>query len=433
VHKRFMLFLFFALVFSVSFWIAARTIFKIVFGETKKIIFINYRAFGHSILDSFGVYDFYGNECMIVSIGERFERNITLNWVIPSGSLFQFFLPSWYRHFSATSKFSLRKFVGPALFRFLRVAQKLRLIPSETQIEVENTRVMLDLAPFHLKKYLTWDLKRSREYVKRRSEIHESNGISKSNGVGTQIYASIVDRVPDALLRIPSEREMVFRNSLEALTHTYSFDSLTIYTLVISARGKPHHGSGLQRYLPVIRDFLESPRIVVILLGDYDEEIANIRSTNDYYQRLLIPEDFNLDAQEVQFLSLRAASLVFGDPSGVWSLFLLLGTKGILIDQIPTGELFNRCLHLPRIWVDGDLVKAPISFQLKECLFRLRSFVRHEDVWSTRLRSSEELYDFFSSTNLLSGLFTKKSLIDMVDDKLNQYLLQRRICALTFE
>jgi hypothetical protein len=146
------------------------------------------------------------------------------------------------------------------------VAQTLRFIPSKTQIEVENARIMLDLAPFHLKKYLTWDLKRSREYVKRRSEIHESNGISKSNGVGTQIYASVVDRVPDALLRIPSEREMVFRNSLEALTHTYSFDSLTIYTLVISARAKPHHGSGLQRYLAIIRDILKSPRILGSLL-----------------------------------------------------------------------------------------------------------------------------------------------------------------------
>ena len=146
------------------------------------------------------------------------------------------------------------------------MAQKLRLIPFETQIEVENARVMLVLAPFHLKKYLTWNLKRSGEYIKRRGEVHESNGISKSNGVGTQIYASVVDRVPDALLRIPSEREMVLHNSLESLTHTYSADSLTIYALVISARGKPHHGSGLQRYLPIIRDILESPRIVVILL-----------------------------------------------------------------------------------------------------------------------------------------------------------------------
>jgi len=111
----------------------------------------------------------------------------------------------------------------------------------------------------------------------------------------------------------------------------------------------------------------------------------------------------------------------------------LLGTKGILIDHIPTGELLNRCLHLPRIWVNEDLVKAPLSFQLKECLFRLRSFVRLENVWSTRLHSSEELCAFFSSTNLSSGLFTKKSLIGMVDDTLNQYLLQQKICALTFE
>lgn len=146
------------------------------------------------------------------------------------------------------------------------MAQKLRLIPSETQIEVENARVMLDLAPFHLKKYLTWDLKRSREYVKRRSEIRESIGNSKSNGVGTQIYASVMDCVPEALLRILSEREMVVRNSLESLTQRYSADSLTIYALVISARGKPHHGSGLQRYLAIIRDILKSPRIVGSLL-----------------------------------------------------------------------------------------------------------------------------------------------------------------------
>ena len=425
--------LFFALVFLTSFLLAVRTVFKVAFSESKTIIFINYRAFGHSVLDSYGVYDFYGKTCLIVSIGERFERNTTLNWIIPPGSLFQFYLPSWHRRFSATSKYSLRKFVGPAVFRFLRVAQTLRLIPSKTQIEVENAKIMLELAPFHLKKYISWDFKRSKVYVKKRIEMHTYNEIAKSNGVGTQIYASIVDRIPDDMLKIPLEKEIAFRHSLESMTNTYSADGQKIFILIISARGKPHHGRGLQRYLPIIRNILKSPKNVLILLGDYAEEIASARSTENLHPRLLIPEDFTLTTQEVQFLSIRTASLVFGDPSGVWSLFLLLGTKGILIDHIPTGELLNRCLHLPRIWVNEDLVKAPLSFQLKECLFRLRSFVRLENVWSTRLHSSEELCAFFSSTNLSSGLFTKKSLIGMVDDTLNQYLLQQKICALTFE
>lgn len=430
MKDRFVRILFFALVLLISLWLVVRTIFKVAFSESKRTIFINYRAFGHSILDSYAVYDFYGKSCLIVSIGERFERNITLNWVIPSESLFQFYLPSWHRRFSATSKYSLRKFVGPAVFRFLRLAQKLRLIPPKTQIEIENARIMLDLAPFHLKKYMSWDFKRSKLYVQKRIEMHAYNEITKSNGVGTQIYASIVDRISDGALKIPLEKEIAFRHSLESMTKTYAADGQKIYILIISARGKPHHGSGIQRYLPVIRNILKSPKNVLILLGDYAEEIASLRSPENLYPRLLIPEDFNLSTQETQFFSIRAASLVFGDLSGVWTLFLLLGTKGIVIDPIPTSDLINRCLHLPRKWISETLELASSQFVLQDCLFRLRGFHQNEHNWLPSLHDSKELELFLSDKNFSVGLSTDDSIINQIDDALIQDLLKKNTCGI---
>jgi len=67
--------------------------------RNKNLIFINYKAFGHSVLDSFSVYEFYRQECLIISIGEAHERNATLSRIIPQGCLSHIIIPSWHREF----------------------------------------------------------------------------------------------------------------------------------------------------------------------------------------------------------------------------------------------------------------------------------------------------------------------------------------------
>jgi hypothetical protein len=369
---------------------------------------------------------------MIVSIGERFERNITLNWVIPSGSLFQFFLPSWYRHFSATSKFILRKFVGPAVFRFLRVAQKLRLIPSETQIEVENARVMLDLAPFHICKYTDWSFERSTEYIRQRIAHHEESRILDSNGVGTQVYASILHQVARNKLSIPEGIEDKFFQQLKSTCNLESAPAINLYTVIISDRNKPHHGNGINRYIPIIKKLLESPNSVVIVLGDSQNEVQKLRNTDTTLSRLLLPSDFAIGAKAAQFLAILNSLLTFGDPGGIWCVFLLLGDKGVIVDQIPTGELINRCLIIPRIWESDNLGTGQPGFYLNDLLFTLREASIDGVSWKPRLHNSLEIELLFDLIRSKDGFHTTPEIVDLMPDELNKYLLKYQQSSLKF-
>ena len=409
-----------------------RTLKKLRGIRKKRIVFVNYRAFGHSILDSFAVYDYYREDCLIISIGEEFERNSCLLWIIPSESLYHLILPSWHRKINAQSKYSLRKYVGPQVSKLLKVAQKLRILNYTTRIEDQNTKIMLDLAPIHLQKYLGWDPQKCSGYIRSRVEAHQANEITLSNGVGTQIYASIVDQIQNENLLIPEDLNRKFLNGLISKCNVTSACELRIYTLIISSRGKPHHGSGISRYIPIITHLLNSPNCVVILLGDYLDDITNLRKSNIISPRLLIPEDFDIAKKEVQFLSIFNSSLVFGDPSGAWSIFLLIGSRGLLIDQIPTGELYSRCIHVPRVWESKSLQVATLDFLLNDSFFRLREFISNNELWRPRLHNSAELSTLFHSIPFAHNLDSFVQIKNYIKDELALDLLRNNSCSYIF-
>jgi hypothetical protein len=310
-------------------------------------------------------------------------------------------------------------------------AQTCWLISKTTKIEGENAEIMLRLAPYHLEKYIGWSLHKSLEYVKSRENMYRVNGILKSNSVGTQIYASIVDRVLDECIDIPIKTEQIFLDYITQHYGSQSIAGINIYTLIISGRGKPHHGNGLERYLKTLSKLLEfDESLVVIVLGDDKHEIQALRSRGGVISRILIPEDFNLDSKTVQFLSIRNSKLVFGDPSGIWAIFLLLGLKGFILDQIPTGELINRCFHVPRIWQDSMGNCASPDFYLKDSFLRLHSFTNNQGYWDHRLHTSEEIYSLFISNALSPNLSNSDEESLSIEDELVQFLLANNICQL---
>lgn len=396
----------------------------------KRLLFINYRAFGHSIIDSFGVYDFYGQKSFILSLGERFERNVSLYWIIPSECLKQFLLPSWHRLFKTTSRLSIRKYVGPCVFNLLTFSKNLGILNREIVIRDQNQQIMLDVAPKMLNKYLGWDKGRCDVYLNHRINTHNQNGISESNGVGTQVYMSIVNRISDENLEIDSAIQDEFLNLFGSRSVRQDGKSFRLFTLILSSRGKPHHGNGLTRYVSSIEYILQSEDCYLVILGDYAKDMNLIRHIQSSNSRLLIPEDFSIKPQLVPFLAIRNAETTFGDPSGLWALFVIIGSKGIVIDQIPSGELFNRCLHIPRVWENEKGQLASQDFILGDALFRLNKFEFRAEFWTPRLHSSSELeVIFFSRLFLNNSLLSNLAITESTDD-LFLFLLNNKICGI---
>lgn len=400
--------------------------------KTKKFLFINHKSFGHSILDSFAIYEYYKNDCFILSLGEASERNSSLNWIIPPENLAQITLPSWHKRFRVLRGYLLRNQVGPIIVKILLTAKKSRLIGKEKQIKSLEGSDMLNLAPYHLKQYLGWSSERAVQYVQNRKMVHDVNGIQHSNGVGTQIFASVVNRIPDNALNIPRHTKELFFEFLRLNLKTDKIDNISILTLIISNRNKGHHGNGIARYLPALENLLTPLNQVVILLGDVPKDFRAIHNLDPKYKRVFTPEDFSLNPKAVEFLSIRYSRVVLGDPGGIWCVFLLLGEKGILVDQIPTGELINRCRHLPRLWVNEDQKQADLVFQLVESLFRLKDFSLGQERWKSRLRNATEVASLLTVEKLSEEFSTPFQIIDLIQDELAKELLSQNICSLTF-
>lgn len=432
IHR--LLYYFFSRVYAST--IAFKVVIKILpmrkLLNNKEIIFINYRSFGHSIIDSYSVYDFYGNTAFTISVGEHFERNSCLNWIIPSNCLFQRIIPSWHRRIDFVSRLSLRKYVGPRLFRYLIIIQSLGLIRPQTRIVKENAEITLSLAPHHICRYTDWSFERSTEYVKKRIAYHLESQILDSNGVGTQVYASILHRVIRNKLSIPEGIEDKFLRQLKSNCNLEMDSSTNLYSIVISNRNKPHHGNGIRRYISIIQKLLESPNSVVIVLGDSQDEVQKLRNTDNAFSRLLLPSDFAIGEKAAQFLAILNSLLTFGDPGGIWCVFLLLGNKGIILDQIPTGELINRCLIIPRIWDSDNFGEASSMLYLNDLLFKLGEVSIDGVSWKPRLHNALEIELLFDLIGSKNSFQTTPEIIDFMPDELNKYLLKTQQSGLKF-
>ena len=417
-------------------FIASKVLIKVLFMRnllnSKELIFINYRSFGHSVIDSYSVFDFYGHAALTISLGEDFERNSSLNWIIPSNCLIQRIIPSWHRKIEFVSRLSLRKYVGPRVFGCLIAIQKMGLISRKTRIVKENAELMLSLAPHHICKYTDWSFERSTKYIKERNTYHEESQILGTNGVGTQIYASILKQITRAQLSVPEGTEDSFFRSLKLNCNLESAPAINLYTVIISDRNKPHHGNGINRYIPIIKKLLESPNSVVIVLGDSQNEVQKLRNTDTTLSRLLLPSDFAIGAKAAQFLAILNSLLTFGDPGGIWCVFLLLGDKGVIVDQIPTGELINRCLIIPRIWESDNLGTGQPGFYLNDLLFTLREASIDGVSWKPRLHNSLEIELLFDLIRSKDGFHTTPEIVDLMPDELNKYLLKYQQSSLKF-
>ena len=359
--------------------------------RNKNLIFINYKAFGHSVLDSFSVYEFYRQECLIISIGEAHERNATLSRIIPQGCLSHIIIPSWHREFQFSKQILLRKYVGALVVKGLRGAQKMGLLNYRIEIQDDNKHFLNQTAKLYLSKRLGWNRQKTEELsLFLADELNESNA-TKSLDEGSLIFLAFINRLAEADSIFSQKEILEFKEALWKEVKLPQPTSFNLITLIVSDRGKPWNGIGLEYYVPTINLLLTIPNTIIFCLGDTRGQIGELRRVSKVYNRILSPSEICYDAKLSQFLAIVIANFTVGDGSGVWSIFNLLGKKGIRCNTLPGAKLYNRCISIPRPWKDVSGRLASKTFYSKNLSYDIYPKTINGVKWEPFLMDSNKI------------------------------------------
>lgn len=382
--------------------LSKRSVFK-----GKKLIFVNFRAFGHSIFDSYCVYESYGTDCLILSIGEVFERNSSLNRLIPANILQNITLASWHRNFKVGKNLSLRKYIGPSLTRLLQIMKKMHLLENDVQIKSDNVEVLNDAAILFLKQRFDYDeqeITNLFSYLKQ--ELTKSH-VESSLSEGSLIFLALMNQVSESEKLFSRAEVHNFKSSIREATKLSELVDCRIFVLIISDRGKPWNGIGLDYYLPTIDLLLSYPDSIVFCLGDIKESVKELREANDAYLRVLSPYEISFDLKLSQFLAIYLSELSFGDGSGVWSIFNLIGKRGVRCNTLPGAKLYNRCLTIPRPWKNSTGGIASSSFYSTNLQYSLYPTEINGIEWKPTLLNPMSLAEIILKVVNSSGAFPK--------------------------
>jgi hypothetical protein len=313
-------------------------------------IFINYRAFGHSISDTNAFLVSGEKSRLCISLGNISERNPYFNVVTPGNNLIQVILPKP----KIIGRQNLRKKVGFQLFEIISFIQKKGYLPKLCLVFHDNKSVVLqsiqDIALNKIK--LPSDkLIKTIEHI--RSMDLTAREHSKSVGTWAQIYD------PAKLGFEPRETQIDLRFKQELKKKGFSPSSLV--TLILRVGNSPHHGPGVNHYEPTL-DFLQVNNYLVIALGDTYSISPELRIR---FPNLALATDFDVPTRSVEFASIYYSRFTLGDMSGIWPIFTIRGTRGLCLNTIPTKFLMNRVEVLPRLWIDKEGLPLSLDAQFE--------------------------------------------------------------------
>jgi hypothetical protein len=300
-------------------------------------IFVNYRAFGHSINDTNAFLISKEKLRLCISVGNARERNPYFRSIIPEGRLIQIILPKP----RIIGRQNLRKAVGLKLFRYIYYTHKSGLLPKLQAVFHDNKAVVLE----SIREVALSKLDLSAGAVQKTVEQIYNLDLSArehSKSVGT--WAQIYNPEEFGIKSVENINDLVFKQELEKK----GFEPNKLVTLILRVGGSPHHGPGLTHYEPII-EFLQSKNYLVLALGDTSSISLEFRSR---FLNLALPSDFDAPVRSIDFSSIYYSRFTLGDMSGVWPIFTIRGQRGLCLNTIPTKFLMNRAEVLPRLWVD---------------------------------------------------------------------------------
>lgn len=376
-------------------------LFKIVFFHMNKLrrtsaIFINYRAFGHSIIDTNAFLSSFGEKALCISIGKENERNKFTKELYKPSNLLLFIL----KGDGLFGRINMRKHIGPLIFRYLKFFRKNGILKNDLQIFSENKSLVLDCLE---RRISSLSLTNSYQLEKLVENIRHIDENARESSKAIAFWAQIYDaKSPhDFKMRGETKQEYAYLNKLSNI----NINPKNVVTLILRTGASPHHGPGFNYYNEIIQD-LERRGMSIILLGDSDGVINYQRNANLYDARML-----GLDVKSLPFISIKHSLFTMGDSSGVWTIVTLLGKPGLLLNTIPSRSLYNNVEVLPRIWVDING-----CFCGPEYLFNsLGEIVRNKN----RTKWVNGYHPVFNSSETLFKVYDR-----FIDERLNNYQIK---------
>ena len=311
-------------------------------------VFVNYRAFGHSIADTNAFLATFPKNGLCISIGHTFERNPFMPLIYEDNNLIQLILPKpkW------VGRINLRKIAGPLFINFLAFLQKIRFISTTTILYSENQQVVLEcikrLAANQLKipDITVQETLKNIQIVDKSAREH-----SKTIGTWAQIYNPEVSG--------NSSRENFIDKEFLQEIEKQGVNREKLITFILRVGNSPHHGPGLSHYLPAI-EYLQEKGYSIIPLGDTCE----FESSKELDPKgIILPKKLNVERRSIDFSSILYSKFTLGDMSGLWPVFTMRGKRGLCLNTIPSKFLMNRVEVLPRRWENEKGIVMSLSQQ----------------------------------------------------------------------
>ena len=331
-----------------------------------KIIFVNDKAFGHSVHDSSLVFQAFQNEVLILSVGDKMERNKYLKFYFLPFCMIDFKLPSFYKKYK---KLNVRKIVGSRLILELNKNILIKLIGHQ-KIEIANRKeIIYKSTVINLKDQLNIESLEAKDLIYQLENKYIESGI--------QYHSAAVDiNLKLNTKNIFNESKKVqkadtkFQNLLQKNYIGNSSGSMKICTLIIRSENhfKPWAGQGPKAYRASISHLLDLNYLINIV-GDIESNLEFLK-TDSVFKETFVYLDLRLNEKMHQILAIKNSQFCYGDQSGAQSLSHFFNKKTLIINQIPIGNFSYNSTILPRLWKDNDDNLAPLDVHFNDLFYR---------------------------------------------------------------
>jgi putative glycosyltransferase (TIGR04372 family) len=305
-------------------------------------IFINSQGFGHSVHDTLAYIEFYGNNCLVLSIGTEFgqkpgtERNKFFEAIFEE-NIITLLLPTVF------TKKETWRYSHPLVKRML-IMLCIIINKKEYIIEENNRTVIRAFLPKIINTKFDIDLLSANRLLDNiyGTFLNQGNLRSAESVILTLIKSYELD--PKLLLRFANNRQINYVNDN---LHTDNYACLSV------RRGAADYHSTSDYYFDAVNLAFEKG-IKTYLVGDkyYFFEKANER--NFVIKEKVLNYEINQnDSKFLDIFAIYNCLFAYGDQSGAWSLVNAFSKPGLLINTTPISYLNYNTESLPKKWVDS--------------------------------------------------------------------------------
>lgn len=336
------------------------------FGKSR--IFVNYKSFGHSLIDT-DAFLRYSEKSLCISIGRPQARNKFIGELLGERQYILILLPK-----SISPNAQVR--MGKITYLILRL---ILVVPRKSVAKVvliDDSFSATEATALELLKScnLFTDSQIKTHFSNFRELIHTQSQFKRV--AGTTLFAMLANSrgIPEQFFKNYAHELSLF---LSVLTHSNietqnnsSNAKKGFVTLIIRSGSKVHHGEGFAVYRDLLPYFAHSKDLNVLILGDFSA-FLDIREELPVFtrERVFCPKDFAIHGNLVDIFGMHFSKYIFGDSSGLWGLFPLVSkSRGFRVNCMPILESIRNTTSLPKEWRDRNNEKLS-PLELKRLAF----------------------------------------------------------------